>query len=65
MSVLLFDWGGTSIKYGVWNQGTLQSVAAVKTPEDWEDMRTLLVRICRQTQRHFAIKGVSISAPAA
>lgn len=39
MAILLFDWGGTSIKYGVWQQGELKDTASVETPDSWEEMK--------------------------
>ena len=47
MAILLFDWGGTSIKYGVWQQGELKDTASVETPDSWEEMKNrLLVHRC-------------------
>ncbi len=35
MAILLFDWGGSAIKYGIWQQGALTDTAAIKTPASW------------------------------
>lgn len=63
MAILLFDWGGSSIKYGVWHQQTLSDTGAVKTPDSWEKMQAQLLEICRQYQQRYDIQGVAISAP--
>lgn len=63
MAILLFDWGGSSIKYGVWHQQTLSDTAAVKTPDSWEKMQAQLLEICHQYQQRYDIQGVAISAP--
>lgn len=63
MAILLFDWGGSAIKYGIWQQGALTDTAAIKTPASWPEMKTLLLDICQRFQQRYAIEGVSISAP--
>ena len=45
MAILLFDWGGTSIKYGVWEQDSLAETASVKTPDSWDKMKAQLLVI--------------------
>lgn len=63
MAILLFDWGGSSIKHGVWHQDALTDTGAVKTPDSWEKMQAQLLDICRQYQQRYDIQGVAISAP--
>lgn len=63
MAILLFDWGGSAIKYGIWQQGALTDTAAIKTPASWPEMKTLLLNICQQFQQRYDIEGVSVSAP--
>lgn len=63
MAILLFDWGGTSIKYGVWQQGELKDTASVETPDSWEEMKNRLLELYQQFQSRYAINGISISAP--
>lgn len=62
MAILLFDWGGTSIKYGVWQQGELKDTASVETPDSWEEMKNRLLELYQQFQSRYAINGISISA---
>lgn len=63
MAILLFDWGGTSIKYGVWAQETLAETASVKTPDSWEKMKTQLLAIVDDYRQRYDIRGVAVSAP--
>lgn len=63
MATVLFDWGGSAIKYGVWAQDALQDTGSVKTPASWLEMKEQLLEICRDFQQRYDIKGVGISAP--
>lgn len=63
MAILLFDWGGSSIKYGVWAQGALSDTASVKTPVTWQEMKAQLLAIYQEFQQRYDIKGIGISAP--
>ncbi len=63
MAILLFDWGGSAIKYGVWQQGALADTGSVKTPASWPEMKAQLMMLCQQFQQRYDIEGVSISAP--
>ncbi len=63
MAIMLFDWGGSSVKYGVWDNGALQISAAATTPSSWPAMKALMMDIFRHCQRRFTLDGISISAP--
>lgn len=63
MAILLFDWGGTSIKYGVWEQDSLAETASVKTPDSWDKMKAQLLVIFHDYRQRYAIQGVAVSAP--
>ncbi|WP_347289818.1 ROK family protein [Kluyvera georgiana] len=63
MAILLFDWGGTSIKYGVWEQDSLAETASVKTPDCWDKMKAQLLAIFHDYRQRYAIQGVAVSAP--
>ncbi|WES67513.1 ROK family protein [Superficieibacter sp. HKU1] len=63
MAIVLFDWGGTSIKHGVWQQGALVQTASTKTPASWPAMKSALLNIFQQYQQTYAVEGVSVSAP--
>lgn len=63
MAVLLFDLGGSLIKYGVWKRYKLREVGSVKTPENWSEMKSVLKSIFNKLSRKHNFKGVSISAP--
>lgn len=63
MAILLFDWGGSSVKYGVWDNGSLVQKSAFKTPADWPAMQAAMMAIYHQYRQDFTLEGVSISAP--
>lgn len=63
MAILLFDWGGTSIKYGVWEQVSLAETASVKTPDSWDKMKAQLLAIFHDYRQRYTIQGVAVSAP--
>lgn len=63
MAILLFDWGGTSIKHGLWQQGALVQTASTRTPANWPAMKSTLLNILQQYQRSCTVEGVSVSAP--
>lgn len=63
MAIVLFDWGGTSIKHGVWQQGALVQTASTKTPATWAAMKSTLQDILQHYQRTYTIDGISVSAP--
>jgi len=63
MAIVVFDWGGTAIKHGVWENGALVKTNAIKTPASWPAMKTLLLTLFQQYQQDFTPEGVSISAP--
>ncbi|WP_194208349.1 ROK family protein [Superficieibacter sp. 1612_C1] len=63
MAIVLFDWGGTSIKHGIWQQGALVQTASTKTPANWPAMKSTLLNILQQYQHIYTVEGVSVSAP--
>lgn len=64
MSLIMFDFGGTSVKYGVWVDQKLQQHNAFKTPETWPEMqkqlRSTFVQLRDQNKN---IQGVGLSLP--
>ncbi|HDU5045506.1 TPA: ROK family protein [Klebsiella aerogenes] len=63
MTILLFDIGGSSIKYGVWKRLKLRDTGSVKTPASWEGMKVLLSDIFNKLNVKYDFEGVSISVP--
>lgn len=63
MAILVFDMGGSAVKYGVWSQDSLMSKGKFTTPNTWEEMKTQLQQV--RTSVNEEIEGVGISAPGA
>lgn len=65
MTILAFDIGGTSIKYGIWEEEKLSHKGNVKTPPSWEEMKQTLKEIKTKFDKEFNIQGVAFSSPGA
>ena len=63
MAILVFDMGGSAVKYGVWAQDSLVSKGKFTTPNTWEEMKTQLQQVRASVDEE--IEGVGISAPGA
>lgn len=63
MAILVFDMGGSAVKYGVWSQDSLVSKGKYTTPNTWEEMKAQLQQV--RTSVNEEIEGVGISAPGA
>lgn len=59
--LLAVDIGGTSVKYGYWDQQRMTKLGKFKTPKTWSEMLTQLLRLPEQLNR--PIHGVAISLP--
>lgn len=63
MAILVFDMGGSAVKYGVWAQDSLVSKGKFTTPNTWEEMKEQLQQVRASVDEE--IEGVGISAPGA
>lgn len=63
MSILSFDFGGTSIKYGVWDKDHLQAQGAFPTPSTWEELKNRILSVKKELSTHFNFSGMAVSAP--
>jgi len=63
MSLAVFDMGGSSIKYGLWDQQTLQQTGSFATPTSFEELQIQLKQIIKPKQNQ--ITGVAFSSPGA
>lgn len=61
MEILTFDFGGSAVKYGVWNGSQLHSKGSFTTPESWEKMKAALLEVFQKQETK--LKGVAFSAP--
>lgn len=63
MSILAFDIGGSSVKYGVWVNEQLIQQDSFPLPADWTLMKTALQQVFDKIQNERQITGVALSAP--
>lgn len=60
--LLVFDWGGTSVKYGLWNGEELLKTSSFKTPTNYETLKEKMMEV-KNNYSDVNISGISISAP--
>lgn len=63
MSLAVFDMGGTSIKYGLWDQQTIHQTGRFATPTSFENLKIQLKQTIHHSKKQ--ITGVAFSAPGA
>ena len=39
IKILCFDMGGTTVKYGVWDDDKITNTGSFKTPTTWDEMK--------------------------
>ncbi len=65
MSIVVFDIGGSAVKYGLWENESLSNKASFTTPKSWKDMKEEMLRVYQTFNGDHSIEGVAISAPGA
>lgn len=65
MNLAAIDIGGSSIKFATWEDGCLQKVHALPTPDNLEDFYSLLGGEVAKIKAESAVTGVAISSPGA
>lgn len=63
MGILVFDFGGSAVKYGYWNGQTLEDTNQFPTPKTWKEMKAHLKQVFQTFVKQMVIEGVAISAP--
>jgi len=63
MSLAVFDMGGSSIKYGIWEQQAIHQTGSFPTPDTFEQLLTQLKQVITHSKNQ--ITGVAFSAPGA
>ena len=59
MSLLAFDIGGYSVKYGQWDKDLINT-GSFKTPETWEEMKENMLNVF---SKYNGIRGIALSTP--
>lgn len=65
MTLVVFDLGGTSVKYGIWKDEKLSRKGNLKTPSTWVELRQALKEVKIGFDKEFIIEGVAFSSPGA
>lgn len=63
MTILAFDIGGSSVKYGVWSDMNLAQQQSFPLPDNWNLMKAELKQVFDRINEEKQIEGVAISAP--
>lgn len=61
MNILTYDLGGSSVKYGIWNNEQLTHRGSFSTPKTWQEMKESLYTVFENAS--LLIDGISISTP--
>lgn len=65
MAFVVFDIGGTAVKYGLWTQDRLNQTDSFPRPMTWEEMKKRLVEVVDHFTVAEDIDGVAFSVPGA
>ncbi|MBZ3643458.1 ROK family protein [Enterococcus faecium] len=63
MGILVFDFGGSAVKYGCWDGKEIKGKGQFATPESWEEMKTQLFQVYKKILVSFEVEGIGISSP--
>jgi predicted NBD/HSP70 family sugar kinase len=63
MAILVFDMGGSAVKYGLWQGEHLSDKGQFTTPDTWQEMRVALKSV--RDGIEVPLEGIGISAPGA
>lgn len=63
MNLLTFDFGGTSVKYTLWNEDKLLEVSSFPTPKTWEGTKEMLLEIKVEYEKDYLLSGAAFSFP--
>lgn len=64
MNLVVFDIGGTSVKYGRYQDGSIEKKSSFATPKTWEEMKENLHQVVKDLSDKDT-KGVAMSSPGA
>ena len=65
MNILVFDFGGTSVKYGVWSHQEIHESHSVSTPRDWDSFTGFVLEVKDDLGVKYDFDGVAFSFPGA
>lgn len=65
MGIVVFDIGGSAVKFGLWKDEHLIRKGSFCTPENWKDMKAEMRSVYNDFTKDNLIEGVAVSAPGA
>lgn len=65
MSIVVFDIGGSAVKFGLWENEGLSNKGSFYTPKNWDDMKEEMMKVYHNFTKNYSVNGVAISAPGA
>lgn len=65
MGMVVFDIGGSAVKYGFWQDDVLDGKGSFPTPDSWEAMKAEMCRVFDRFAVSAVVTGVAISSPGA
>ena len=63
MNLLTFDFGGTSVKYTLWQEDKLLDVASFPTPDTWEGTKEKILAVKTEFEKDYTLDGAAFSFP--
>jgi len=63
MNLLTFDFGGTSVKYTLWQTDKLLTVSSFPTPETWDETKAKILEIKAEYEQTYQLDGAAFSFP--
>lgn len=65
MSIVVFDIGGSAVKFGLWQEAALAGKGSFETPKSWGAMKAEMKSVFDGFAATDSIEGVAISSPGA
>ena len=62
-NLLVFDFGGTSVKYTIWQEDKLLTVSSFPTPETWEKTKEKILEVKAEYEKKNQLSGAAFSFP--
>ena len=65
MSIVVFDIGGSTVKFGLWQEDALAEKGSFETPKTWNAMKAEMKSVFAGFSAADSVEGVAISSPGA
>ena len=65
MSIVVFDIGGSAVKFGLWQEDALAGKGSFETPKTWNELKAEMKSVFDGYVATDSVEGVTISSPGA